>query len=321
MRALVLGHYSTVGDVESLSWVEDILRQESIPFDVAPYSDKFVKALPGSVPFRSVDPQRYSHLIIVCGPIWPELLVKRGVDLHRFAHCTRIGVNLTMVEPLEKWNPFHLLIERDSDRTARPDVTFLQPTRRVPVVGVCTIARQREYGDRQRHAEALQLIDDLVRDRDLAAVPVDTRWPASRNDMGLSSPEQVISVLARLDVLLTNRLHGLVFALKAGVPALAIDPVAGSDKVTAQARVLGWPAVVSAEDCKAERLQALLDWCLSEEGRAAATEVAAKAREQIAPVADDLRSALHSRFEPRPLPPAPRTSWRQRFRSALKRVR
>jgi polysaccharide pyruvyl transferase WcaK-like protein len=32
------------------------------------------------------------------------------------------------------------------------------------------------------------------------------------------------------------RMHGIVLALKYGVPVLAVDPVAGCAKVTAQAR-------------------------------------------------------------------------------------
>lgn len=35
-------------------------------------------------------------------------------------------------------------------------------------------------------------------------------------------------MLRRLDVVVTTRLHGLVLALKNGVPALAVDPVAAA---------------------------------------------------------------------------------------------
>lgn len=314
MRALLLGHFSTVGDIESLRWVQDILSAEGIPFDVAPYVDKYVPALAGAIPLGAIEPDRYTHLVVICGPIWPELLAKRKVDLHRFAHCVRIGVNLTMVEPLADWNPFHVLLERDSDRAARPDLTFLCDTGRVPVVGVCTIARQREYGGRQRHGQALEMLQDLVRDRRLATVAVDTRWPASRNDGGLGSPEEVISVISRLDVLLTNRLHGLVFALKAGVPVLAVDPVAGGDKVMAQAGVLGWPAVTTVDEGTADQLPALLDWCLSAEARDQARSVAARAREQLDPIADDLRQAFRKPFQPIPLPQQPSRGWLARLR-------
>src|SRR3989337_652627 len=147
-RALVIGHFSTIGDIESLDYVRGVLDAAGIACDIAPYSQKYVDVIDGATVISRVDPADFTHLIAVCGPFWPELLDKRGISLERFAHCTRIGVNLTMIEPIAAWNPFHLLIERGSDRTARPDLAFLMRTDRVPVAGLCTIASQREYGGR-----------------------------------------------------------------------------------------------------------------------------------------------------------------------------
>jgi hypothetical protein len=308
-RALVIGHFSTVGDVESLDYVRGVLDAQQIAYDVLPYNPKFVDVIDGATVISRVDPGDYTHLIAVCGPFWPELLEKRGFPLDRFGHCTRIGVNLTMVEPLDEWNPFHVLLERDSSRTTRPDITFLQDTPRAPVVGLCTIARQGEYGARQQHDAALELMNGLVEARGLAAVEIDTRWPKRRNSGGLGSPAQVISLIERVDVLLTNRLHGMVYALKAGVPVLAVDPVRGGDKVVAQARVLGWTAVATVEEASPARMEELLDWCLSPEGRAAAKAVAARARDKLQPVTGELAEALRKTFEFQPLPvtrkPAP----------------
>ena len=259
MRALILGHFSTVGDVDSLAYVIETLREEGIPYDVVPFIRKLTRHIEQAVDRTELDPSKYTHLIVVCGPFWPELLERRGFDLERFAHCVRIGINLTMIEPTRVWNPFHLLLERDSDRAVRPDLTFLRQTDRVPVVGICTIEGQREYGGSQRHAEAISLMRRLVLDRGLAAVEIDTRWPAYRNSGGLTSPAQVTSVIERMDVLLTNRLHGLVYALKSGVPVLAIDPVDGSGKVTMQAKELGWPAVATVDGATPAWLDGTLD--------------------------------------------------------------
>ena len=52
-------------------------------------------------------------------------------------------------------------------------------------------------------------------------------------------------MIGRADVVVTTRLHGLVLALKQGVPALAVDPVAGGAKVAAQAAVWGWPVLLA----------------------------------------------------------------------------
>jgi hypothetical protein len=39
--------------------------------------------------------------------------------LERFRHCRLAGVKLSMLQPLDVWNPFELLIERDSSAAAR----------------------------------------------------------------------------------------------------------------------------------------------------------------------------------------------------------
>ena len=87
---------------------------------------------------------------------------------------------------------------------------------------------------------------------------------------GLRSPAEVESLIARMDVVVTTRLHGLVLALKNGVPAIAVDTVAGGAKVTRQAEALGWSHVYPAEGLEPETLAAALDELAGDEGRAAA---------------------------------------------------
>lgn len=264
-KAILVGFFSTIGDIESLDLVKGWLDAEGWSYDVAPYSEKIRRGLDGAADIRNVDPKDYTHFVVICGPCHRRVFGTYGINIRDFEHCVKVGVNLTMVDPLEEWNPFDVLIERDSDRTARPDVSLLCDTPTVPVVGVCFIDQQPEYGDRQRHAEARRAIDGLIARRGLAAVEIDTRWPRERNGGRLGSPEEVYSLMARTDVVITNRLHGTVFALKAGTPPLVIDAVNRGDKVSAQAAVLGWPACVSVEEATPDRLDSLLDWCLSEE--------------------------------------------------------
>src|SRR3954452_23422882 len=64
----------------------------------------------GGVDWRTVNPANYAQVVFVCGPFGngPPL-----TDfLERFAGLRLIGLNLTMMEALEVWNPFALLIER-----------------------------------------------------------------------------------------------------------------------------------------------------------------------------------------------------------------
>lgn len=79
-------------------------------------------------------------------------------------------------------------------------------------------------------------------------MPVDTRLDP-RQWRNPSTPGQLDSVLCRLDAVLTTRLHGLVLALRLGVPVLAVDPVNGGGKVGAQAAAWGWPALVTPARC------------------------------------------------------------------------
>ena len=73
-----------------------------------------------------------------------------------------------MLQPLHEWNPFELLLERDSSALARPDVCFLAPPRRVPVVGLVLIDTQPEYGADDRLNPANQLLIELTRSREMS---------------------------------------------------------------------------------------------------------------------------------------------------------
>jgi Polysaccharide pyruvyl transferase len=278
MRALVCGWFSfeemgaTAGDLLSRDLVCDRLRDAGLPYDVA-----LAEPFEGGVRWDGVDPGAYTHLVFVCGPFgngWPitELLP-------RFPHCRLVGVNLSMLQPLEEWNPFDLLLERDSSRTSRPDVSFLSTAPLVPVVGVVLVHPQSEY-EGGRHAEVEAAIRRLLQGRDLAVVDIDTRLDVNRN--GMRTAAEVESVVARMDVVVTTRLHGLVLALKNGVPVVAVDPISGGAKVATQAAALGWPHAFTADRLDEQRLGAALDACLDPSARQAAAETASRARARIA---------------------------------------
>ncbi|MFH9125628.1 hypothetical protein [Streptomyces globisporus] len=81
-----------------------------------------------------------------------------------------------------------------------------------------------------------------------------------------------LSLIRRLDLVVTDRLHGLAPALRASVPALAVDPVLGGAKVTAQSGILRWPVVVSGENLSTVVLDHWWNWCLSPAGSATAVD-------------------------------------------------
>jgi hypothetical protein len=240
------------------------------------------------VDWRSLNPQEYSDLVFVCGPFGngPPL-----TDfLPRFSQCRLIGVNLTMLEPLDVWNPFALLLERDSSAMCRPDLAFLTQGGRVPVAGVILIDAQPEYGTRDLHKEANAALLRLVGSRDVAAVRIDTRLDENR--FGLRTSAQIETLIARMDLVVTTRLHGMVLALKNGVPAVVIDPVAGGAKIKRQAEAVGWPVVFGAQGVTEQALRQAFDYCLSPAARAKASECRARAVEKTQHVRQEFLRVL-----------------------------
>jgi hypothetical protein len=91
--------------------------------------------------------------------------------LDRFVHCRLVGLNLSMLVPVEQWNPFDLLLERDSSAHARPDITFLSQGTRVPIVGLILVEPHEGVLDQI----ASQAINRLIQSREMVTVPIDTR--------------------------------------------------------------------------------------------------------------------------------------------------
>ncbi len=191
-----------------------------------------------------------------------------------------------MAVPLDEWQPFDVLLERDSSRTARPDITFAAPDRAVPVVGVCLV---EPFGGADT-ATADRTIERLLASREMAVVPFDTRTDA--NATGLRTPAEVEALVARFDAVVTTRLHGMVLALKHGVPVVAIDPQPGGARLAAQGAALGWPHVFPVDRLDDAVLTAALDACLTSAGRDAARAAAVRGRDGVREVRQRLLEAL-----------------------------
>lgn len=270
MRILIVGWFSfesahaTAGDLLACEVLRQWVEEAGCAYDVAmapPFS--------GGVNLRTIDPAQYSHLIFVCGPFQQRSLEARL--LNRFSHCRLIGLNVSMGIPPTKWNPFDFLVERDSVEKVHPDISFLSKRALVPVIGICLL----EEHEGQMTEVANQAIRSLVSSRECASVAIDTRLDV--NSTGLRTPAEVESLLARMDVVLTTRLHGTALSLKNGVPVIAIDPQPGGGKVSRQAQVLGWPCLFRADALDPLALRGALDFCLSDEARSLAKQCADRA--------------------------------------------
>jgi hypothetical protein len=281
MRVLLTGWFSftdgetTAGDVLALDAVRSALQIAGIDYDTA-WSPVF---RPGGLRLEDARPERYTHLVFVCGPVRGEQVAA----LHaRYRSCRRIAVGVTVIDGSDpEVTGFDLILARDGSQS-RPARDLaeagLAPARcPVPVTGVVLATGQGEYGERRRHDLVTARLTGWIGSKACAPVPLDTRLD-SRDWRLCSTAAAVTSLVTRLDVVVTTRLHGLVLALRADVPALAVDPVAGGGKVTAQARAWRWPAILAAEDtADRSRLDARWAWCLSAAGRGAAAAAAGAA--------------------------------------------
>lgn len=288
MKTLVAGWFSfegmgaTAGDLLARDLACEWLREAGRSVEIAhapPFS--------GGVDWRSVDPDRYQEVVFVCGPFGNGPPLDRFLE--RFRAARLIGLDVSLLEPIEAWDPFELLWERDSSRASRPDISFAAPRTEVPVVAVVLVHPQREY-EGGMHEEVGRAIGRLREAREMAVIEIDTRL--DENSTGLSTPGEVEAMITSTDVVITTRLHGLVMALRNSIPALVIDPIAGGAKVRRQADVLGWQVVFNADEMSDAILERALDRCLTEKMRTEATRCRDRAREQVAAVREELVATL-----------------------------
>ena len=279
MKTLVIGWFSfeqmgaTAGDLMARDLVCEWLTEagHAVEFAVVP---PFV----GGVDWRKVDPRDYSCVVFVCGPIGNgEPLTE---FLMRFGGIPLVGLDVSMLEALDSWNPFNLLWERDSSRTARPDISFLSRQSLVPLVGTVLIGDQPEYGDKASQNTANRDVSRLLASREVAVVPIDTCLDP-KNTTGLRTPSEIESLIARMDVVVTTRLHGTVLALKNGIPAVVIDSVSGGHKVIRQARTIGWPIAFVIDDLTEAKLSNAFDYCLTADARQQAAECCRRAQDAV----------------------------------------
>jgi hypothetical protein len=285
MNALVVGWFSyessdaTAGDLLACDVVCDWLRGAGHSCDAA-----FARAFDRGVSLDAVSPDDYAVIVFVCGPFMRNHW--EAAFFAQFAGRPIVGVNLSLPVPLSEWNLFDQLIERDSDRRVNPDLTYASPFSPVPVVGLCLV---EPYGE-ARVDVADEAIHALCRSRDMAIVPIDTRLDV--NQTGLRTAAEVESLLARMDAVITTRLHGTVLALKHGVPPLVVDPEPGGGRIHRQAVRAGWPVVFTVDDLDAGALEKGLAYCLSHDARDLARQCADRARPAIAPLKDEFLGGL-----------------------------
>ncbi|MCX2729990.1 polysaccharide pyruvyl transferase family protein [Saccharopolyspora sp. NFXS83] len=301
MRVLITGWPSflhaevNAGDVAAMRRVEGALTIAGIPCDTA-WSPTLA---PGSLTLDDAAPEKYTDLVFVSGPAHGRQLD----DLHRrYDQCRRTAVGVTVIdERSTAVQGFHSVLARDRPQVpASRDLAAGAPTSPAPVAAIVVSHGRREYGPLRRHDSVHRYLLNWIGRTDFAPMPIDPRLDRV-NARACSTVDQFAALLARADVVVTSRLSGLVFALAQGVPALAVDPVAGGGKVSAQGMAWQWPAVLSSEEVISGgdgQAGALLDrwwqWCLGpearEQARTHAAQAAASGQRQLSDLVDHLRT-------------------------------
>ncbi len=257
--ALVAGHFSipggggTFGDVEAMEVVCEWLSEAGVAFTVASNGEDGVQG----PKLAEINPLDYGIFIFVCGPWYPRKSIP-SMLLEQFTHCVKIGVNLTTYEAGKAG--FDYLLARDNLQENRVDIAFARKQEYLPVAGVLLVERQVAYGQRQRHLYVKQVFREYLDTGQVVPIWLDT--VIHHNRVGLKSGREFESLLRKVDVLITNRLHGLVLGLKNNLPVVAVDSVAGGGKVSAQAKALGWPILLPVEELSVETLDEAVRMCL-----------------------------------------------------------
>jgi hypothetical protein len=287
-RALLVGYFSfdaktaTAGDVLACEVAARWLQRANLPYDIA-MAEKYG----GNLDWRNADPDLYSHVIWVAGPVYTTR--KQEALRQRFQRSRLIALDVTMLDELAAWNPYDAVVERDSVRVARPDISFLAADRRAPVTGLCLIRQQTEYGARARHEVVVEACQRLIRSRPMAVVEIDTVLkPVSP---GRRDAAEVQALIARMDVVVTNRLHGMVLSIKQGVPVVAIDSVQGGGKVSRQAEAIGWP-VLNVDSLADADLSQAFEFALTDRAREMVAAARRRATSAAEAVEEDFRAAL-----------------------------
>ena len=265
---------TTAGDLIACDLVSEWLKAYHISHDISlihQFSNR------KSVRWEDADASNYTHVIFVCGPFgngWPLTDF-----LEKFSNCKLVGINISLLESLDTWNPFFLLLERDSSRSSNPDITFLGPPPKIPVAGLILAHKQKEYGDRALHEKADDLIRQFIDGKEVSIVPIDTAL--EHNSYGLRTPGEVESLIAKMDLVITTRLHGTVLSLKNGVPVIPIDPINGGAKITRQVQTIGWPVLLPTETLSTEKIEQAFQYCLTPEAKTKAISCASDAAKSL----------------------------------------
>ena len=239
----------TIGDISSVQAFYRGFHERGLPARIL-FEGDYPTSGVQTVDPASCDPGSFSAFVFVCGPLHANW--SAGDFFGRFSCIPRLALNVSKVhESGGAENLFDLIIWRDSSDVRTFDVAIDPRGRRRSAtksprrgLSVCLVTDQPEYGAAGATSQAaLDLIDEAItisgRERvgDISTV------------LGTQSLAQIEDAFSSREMIVTTRLHGSLFAIRNGVPIVAIDQVKGGAKVgRIIGEELGWPFTRKLED-------------------------------------------------------------------------
>lgn len=228
--------------LESLEYTYDIVADTSIPNEI-------------TIPIEMVNLNKYNAMIFVCGPLADFELLQHFVQ--HFDGIKKIAINVSIVNENSKiLELFDYIFPRDSKLTTNYDMSIEKRIdKRVPVVGLIYVGPQSEYSE-QKHLHVEKIVSNVLEEKEIAIVRIDTKLPY--NEYDLKSISEIISVISKMDFVITTRLHGSILSLKAHVPFISIDPISAGEKVTRQIEKVGWPFIINVDNLTKDALEKMI---------------------------------------------------------------
>jgi hypothetical protein len=252
-RTLIIGAFSffdkcaTFGDIQAMEVLVSWLVENKMEFDVLDNVSDETKIMT----LDRVDPYKYDTIIYVCGPFG-----KNGY-LKKFSHCFKIGLDISIQNDessyIDKNECLDFIISRESPNENNPELAFKAKSDKVLVIGVALVHPQGEKNE-SAHEEVEKAIKKYFNKSKHASIILDTMINVSiagndirRNKANIATISQLEALIRKCDVVISSRLHGLVYALKNNVPVVAIDPIVGGRKITAQSKEINWPVIIQGK--------------------------------------------------------------------------
>ena len=232
--------YTTIGDIMAVYNVALKLLEFRVAFDIA-FHGHLLDLNNLRVDIRQINPDNYSDLLYVCGPV--SHTAKKLSEFFLKQRRVAIGVSAASIIPTDI---FHKVYLRDSEKEvnfdlALADIGFphikVDPRQRQPGLSLCIVGSQGEYGlDNGASLFGKQLTELLSSLRQKNKIFVQTLYnPNSPNPLSAEIEIQCSRLL------LTNRMHGALLAIYHRLPVLVFDQIRYGAKVTRMMNKINWP--------------------------------------------------------------------------------